>query len=1049
MKRTDIQSIMIIGSGPIVIGQACEFDYSGTQACKALREEGYRIILVNSNPATIMTDPQTADATYIEPLTLEGATKIIAKERPDALLPTLGGQTALNLAMELAGKGVLAEYGVEMIGASPEAIHKAEDRLEFKKAMETIGLRSARSKTAHSFDEAKSVSEQLGFPCVIRPAYTLGGSGGGIAFDYRQFEQIVRDGLRQSPITEVLIEESLLGWKEYEFEVMRDHKDNAIVVCSIENLDPMGIHTGDSITVAPAQTLTDKDYQRLRTASLDILREIGVNTGGSNVQFAINPKDGRMVVIEMNPRVSRSSALASKATGFPIAKFAAKLAIGMSLDEIQNDMTHETPACFEPTIDYVVTKIPRFNFEKFRGTEAVLGTAMKSVGEVMAIGRTFKESLQKALRSSETGRCGLQTSDPGSSLFDLKARLASPHPSRIDELARAFRMGLELKEAAQITGIDPWFLSQIEDLSLSIHELRNNKDEIRLAKEMGYSDRQLAASMDFADELSFRDYRKELGIIPTYKSVDTCAGEFAAHTPYYYSTYEATDEVEVSAKAKVIVLGGGPNRIGQGIEFDYCCVHAAEALGEMGYLSIMVNSNPETVSTDYDRADRLYFEPLTLEDVLNICDKEKPDGVIVQFGGQTPLILAPKLAEVGIKILGTSPDAIDRAESRDRFRDLLNKLGLKQPEGITIVNAEDASLAAETIGYPVVVRPSYVLGGAAMEVCHTEEELLNYIGKAKIVSPDHPILIDCFLENAIELDVDALADGKDCVIAGMMEHIEPCGIHSGDSACTLPPHSLSASMIRQIESATKSLALELGVCGLMNIQYATQGDHLYVIEVNPRGSRTVPFVSKATGLAWAKLATQVIMGKTLAELNLRLPKIGGYAVKEVTLPFKKFPSVDPALGPEMRSTGEVMGYDQDLSLAYFKAAESAGLVLPLEPSQGSVLVFADSVSYNEREALCESYRQLGMRVFRLTDGSVPMISGKVSLVIAIAGYLGTTIRKWALSQDIPIITTLGAAQMAARAIARKRQSSYQVHSLQELALRPKTELEQVDSQRSL
>ncbi len=937
-KRTDIKSILIIGAGPIVIGQACEFDYSGAQACKALREEGYRVILVNSNPATIMTDPAMADATYIEPIKWQTVAKIIEKERPDALLPTMGGQTALNCALDLEREGVLEKFGVEMIGANADTIDKAEDRSRFDKAMRSINLACPRSGIAHNMEEAYKVQSEVGFPCIIRPSFTMGGTGGGIAYNREEFEEICTRGLDLSPTKELLIDESLIGWKEFEMEVVRDKNDNCIIVCSIENFDPMGVHTGDSITVAPAQTLTDKEYQIMRDASLAVMREIGVVSGGSNVQFGIDPKDGRMVVIEMNPRVSRSSALASKATGFPIAKIAAKLAVGYTLDELDNDITGgRTPASFEPSIDYVVTKIPRFTFEKFPKADARLTTQMKSVGEVMAIGRTFQESLQKALRGLEVGVNGL---DP---ILDLKnpeaanilrRELTVPGADRIWYVADAMRFGMSRDEIYELTKIDHWFLVQMEDL---VHEAERLKTvglaEIDAAqmfklKRKGFSDARLAALLGVSEK-NIRSRRHQLNIFPVYKRVDTCAGEFATDTAYMYSTYEEECEANPSSREKIMILGGGPNRIGQGIEFDYCCVHAALAMREDGYETIMVNCNPETVSTDYDTSDRLYFEPVTLEDVLEIVRVEKPIGVIVQYGGQTPLKICRALEEAGVPIIGTSPDSIDRAEDRERFQQMVQRLGLLQPQNATARSEEEAITASKEIGYPLVVRPSYVLGGRAMEIVYDEEELKRYMREAVQVSNDSPVLLDHFLNSAIEVDVDAVCDGEIVVIGAIMQHIEQAGVHSGDSACSLPPYSLPAHIQDEIRDQVRRMALELGVLGLMNVQMAVQGEDIYVIEVNPRASRTVPFVSKCIGESLAKVAARVMAGKTLTELNFTKEIIPPFfSVKEAVFPFAKFPGVDTILGPEMKSTGEVMGVGDSFAEAFAKAQMGAGEVLP-------------------------------------------------------------------------------------------------------------------------
>ncbi len=988
-KRNDIKKILLIGSGPIVIGQACEFDYSGTQACKALREEGYKVVLVNSNPATIMTDPDIADATYIEPLTAEIIELIINKERPDALLPTMGGQTALNLAVELAEKGVLEKYSIELIGAKLPAIKKAEDRELFKEAMEKIGLEVPKSSNVGSVKDGLDAVEHIGFPVILRPSFTLGGTGGGIAYNMEEYTELLDKGLKLSPVHQVLVEESAIGWKEYELEVMRDTKDNVVIICSIENFDPMGIHTGDSITVAPAQTLTDKEYQRMRDAAIAIIREIGVDTGGSNIQFALNPENGRMVVIEMNPRVSRSSALASKATGFPIAKIAAKLAVGLTLDEIPNDITKETPASFEPAIDYVVTKIPRFAFEKFSQADPTLTTQMKSVGEVMSIGRTFKESLQKAMRSLEIGSHGFE--ELNISPAELKAKLKIPNAERLWYAAQALRNGMSVEEIYKITWIDPWFLNNIKqivemekEIKLSAVSSQLSGEMLRRAKEYGFSDRRIA-ELTGRTETEIRRLRNELGLRPVYKMVDTCAAEFAAYTPYMYSTYEkpfyilgsrgqgskgssekpsnprtlepsnpfVESEANPTNRKKVIILGSGPNRIGQGIEFDYCCVHAVFALKELGYETIMVNCNPETVSTDYDTADRLYFEPLTIEDVLNIIEVEKPEGVVVQFGGQTPLKLAVPLEKEGVKILGTSPDSIDRAEDRKRFKELLHKLNLKQADSDTAMSPEEAAAVAKKIGYPVMVRPSYVLGGRAMEIVYDEGSLLDYMKRAVKASPEHPVLIDKYLDGAVEVDVDAISDGVDVMVGGVMEHIEEAGIHSGDSACSLPPYSLKKSIVDEIKKQTKSLARDLNVIGLMNIQFAVKGDDIYIIEVNPRASRTIPYVSKATGVPLAKLAAKVMLGKTLKELGFTKEReIKHVAVKEAVFPFDRFSGVDIILGPEMKSTGEVMGIDEDFGTAYAKAQLSSSNRIP---TSGKIVI---SVRDEDKAGICDVVRQL-------------------------------------------------------------------------------------------
>ena len=1065
-KRTDIKTILLIGSGPIIIGQACEFDYSGTQACKALREEGYEVVLINSNPATIMTDPDMADRTYIEPLTVESVTEIIASEKPDALLPTLGGQTALNLALQLAENGALSRHNVQLIGASRKAIKKAEDRELFKDAMIAAGLEVPESAFASNDRDARQIADDIGFPLIIRPSGTLGGSGGGIASNMEELERACERGIDASPMNEVLVEQSVIGWKEYELEVMRDRNDNVVIVCSIENLDPMGIHTGDSITVAPAQTLTDREYQLMRDQAITVMREIGVDTGGSNIQFAIDPDDGRMVVIEMNPRVSRSSALASKATGFPIAKFAAKLAVGYTLDELANDITRETPACFEPTIDYVVTKIPRWAFEKFPTADPTLMTQMKSVGEAMAIGRTFKESLQKCIRSLEIDRFGLGADGKGSHYDRMPAdqlaqELQLPHPDRLFQLRSAMRAGITIEQLYEITGIDPWFLHQIRQIIEMQDELAAYRDPVapvdaearaagsplptdlmRRAKRDGFSDRQIAV-LTRTDDARVRQARIALGIRPVVKLVDTCAAEFEAFTPYYYMTYETENEHRSTDAKKVIILGAGPNRIGQGIEFDYCCVHAAFALSEDGYETIMVNSNPETVSTDYDTSDKLYFEPLTVEDVLNICDIENPYGVIMQFGGQTPLNLARPLAEHNVPILGTSSDSIDRAEDRERFKKLLDDLGCRQSDSDIATNLREATAAANAIGYPVVVRPSYVLGGRAMQIVYGDRTLEAYMAEAVEASPQHPILIDKFLEDAVEVDVDAVADGERCVIGGIMEHIEEAGIHSGDSACVLPAFSLAESELDQIREQTREIALELQVRGLLNIQYAIRNEQLYVLEVNPRASRTVPFVSKAIGVPLAKIAARVMVGQSLEELGftqeIEPPHM---AVKAPVFPFSKFAGVDTLLGPEMKSTGEVMGIDQHFGAAFAKAFIAAGHDLP---DRGTVFISVRNRDKRDAIFLAKRLDELGFdivatkgtaqvfsrcgvkteEISRLSDlsggrNAVDLIrDGRISLIIntPTAGEEPRedqlAIRREAVLYKVPCITTMSGAMVAA------------------------------------
>lgn len=1061
-KRTDIKTILIIGAGPIVIGQACEFDYSGAQACKALREEGYKVVLVNSNPATIMTDPNMADVTYIEPIEWRTVAKIIEKERPDAILPTMGGQTALNCALDLSKNGVLKKYGVELIGATEDAIDKAEDRGRFKDAMTKIGLNTPKSFVCHTFEEALTAQEQVGFPTLIRPSFTMGGSGGGIAYNRDEFMAICERGFEASPTHELLIEQSVLGWKEYEMEVVRDKADNCIIICSIENFDPMGVHTGDSITVAPAQTLTDKEYQIMRNASLAVLREIGVDTGGSNVQFAINPENGEMIVIEMNPRVSRSSALASKATGFPIAKVAAKLAVGYTLNELRNDITGGLiPASFEPTLDYVVTKIPRFAFEKFANADDRLTTQMKSVGEVMAMGRTFQESLQKALRGLETGICGfnLLSEEPEK----IRRELANPGPNRILYVADAFGAGFSLEEVHHYSKIDPWFLIQIQDLvqeELALEKKQFSdldRDELRRLKRKGFSDKRIA-QLTNVSEKAVRDYRRSLNVLPVYKRVDTCAAEFASDTAYLYSTYEEECESNPSDRKKVMILGGGPNRIGQGIEFDYCCVHASLALREAGYETIMVNCNPETVSTDFDTSDRLYFEPLTLEDVLEVVRVENPWGVIVHYGGQTPLKLANALHENGVNIIGTSADSIDAAEDRERFQRILNELNLKQPANRTARNAAEAVELANEVGYPLVVRPSYVLGGRAMQIVYNDEELNKYMREAVSVSDDSPILLDHFLNNAIEVDVDCICDGENVVIGGIMQHVEQAGIHSGDSACSLPAYSLSGEILDEIRRQTKEMAFALKVRGLMNVQFAVQNDVIYVLEVNPRASRTVPFVSKATGRPLAKIAARVMAGETLAELNA-LDEIipTKFFVKEAVFPFIKFPGVDTILGPEMRSTGEVMGVGETFAEAFFKAQLGAGERIPkigkvfmsvVDQDKATLLTIAKRFQ-EQGYGLCATFgtakflRDNGVAVQtinKVREGRPHIVdaikNGEIALIInTVSGEPEViadshSIRRTALQQRVPIQTTISGAYALVEGV--KHINEFDVYSVQEL-----------------
>ena len=1067
-KREDINKIMVIGSGPIVIGQAAEFDYSGSQACKALKEEGCRVVLVNSNPATIMTDPEMADRIYIEPLTPDIVAKIVERETPDAILPTLGGQTALNLAIQLEEMGILEEYGVKLIGANAEAIRKAEDRELFKQCMLKIGLEVPRSRSVYDVDSALEFAEEVGYPIIIRPAFTLGGTGGGVAYNKEELKEIVSKGLRLSLIGQVLVEESVIGWKEFELEVMRDLADNVVIICSIENFDPMGIHTGDSITVAPAQTLTDYEYQRMRDAAIAIIREIGVETGGSNIQFAINPENGRMVAIEMNPRVSRSSALASKATGFPIAKIAAKLAIGYTLDEIPNDITKETPASFEPAIDYVVVKVPRFAFDKFPTANQVLGTQMKSVGEVMAIGRTFEEALQKALRSLEIGRYGLgcDGKDKKVTKEEIIRKIRFPSHDRVFYIRYAFQQGFTVEEVYRLTQIDPWFLEKIKnivDFEEKLKELAKKykleeipKEILKEAKKLGFSDRQIAHIFG-TKEFEVRRIRKEKGIKPVYKMVDTCAAEFEAKTPYYYSSYEEENEAIPTKRKKVMILGSGPNRIGQGIEFDYCCVHAVLSAKEEGYETIMVNCNPETVSTDYDTSDRLYFEPITCEDVMNIYENERPEGVFVQFGGQTPLNISKDLEYCGARILGTSVDSIDIAEDRKRFDELLERLGIPRPKGGIAFSIEEAKKVAKEIGYPVLVRPSYVLGGRAMRIVYDEKMLEEVANEAIEVSEAKPILIDKFLEDAIEVEVDAICDGEEVFIPAIMEHIEEAGVHSGDAACVIPPISLSKEIMETIEEYTKKIALALKVVGLINVQYAVKDCIVYVLEANPRASRTVPFVSKVTGIPLAKIATKIALGKKLKDFNLKKPVLKHIAVKEAVFPFAKLPGVDVVLGPEMKSTGEVMGIDYDFGLAYYKAELAAGMRLPLE---GNVLLSVKDADKPKIVKIAKKFMELGFKIFA-TEGTAKylkqngigaelalkvsqgrpnvvdmIINGQIQLIINTpSGKKGKTegyeIRRAAVEYGVPYITTIPGAIAAAKAIEAIKKGEITVKSIHE------------------
>ncbi|PWU00336.1 MAG: carbamoyl phosphate synthase large subunit [Candidatus Melainabacteria bacterium] len=1070
-KRSDIKKILVLGAGPITIGQACEFDYSGTQACKALKDEGYKVVLVNSNPATIMTDPELADATYIEPVTAAFVREVIAKERPQALLPTMGGQTALNVSVELAESGVLNEFGVELIGANVEAIKLAEDRELFKKKMIEIGLDVPNSGVAHEISEVREIAAHIGFPIIIRPAFTLGGAGGGIAYNQEELDNIAQQGLNASPVNEILLEESVLGWKEIELEVMRDRLDNVVIICSIENFDPMGVHTGDSITVAPVQTLTDKEYQRLRDASIKIIRAVGVDTGGSNIQFGVNPDSGRIVVIEMNPRVSRSSALASKATGYPIAKIAAKLAVGLTLDEIANDITRTTPASFEPTVDYVVTKIPRFNFEKFRGADATLTTQMKSVGEVMAVGRTFQEATQKALRGLELQLSGFVSVDfrKNADFWEWRRRLAVPSHHRLTDIYGALEAGMSLDEIRELTKIDLWFLDNLAELFEANEWLKTNvknlkeldRATLQKYKRMGFGDLQIARALGVKEDDVFA-LRQKFKLVPVYKTIDTCAAEFCASTPYLYSTYDEESEVPPAEKPRVLILGGGPNRIGQGIEFDYCCVHASLALRDLGYEAVMVNSNPETVSTDYDVSSRLYFEPLTLEDVTNIAVEEQPIGIIVQLGGQTPLKLAKGLEARGFKILGTSCDSIDIAEDRSRFGKLAQKLGLRQPAGATANNPEEAIKAAQTVGYPVLVRPSYVLGGRSMEILYSQEELLRWLQNGFTAHSGMSILIDQFLEDAIEIDVDAISDGRATIIAGIMEHVEQAGIHSGDSTCVLPTQTIPLTIIEELRKATDDLARELKVVGLMNVQFALQKGMLYVLEVNPRASRTIPFVSKATGVPWAKLAASVMMGKSLSELGITPRLLPPHvSVKSVVIPFTRFPGAEISLGPEMRSTGEVMGIASQFGLAFAKAQLGAGQKLP---SQGRIFISVSDMHKNEIVPVAQSLYQLGFELVAtrgtagaIRSGGIPVImvnkvsegrpnlvdrikNGEIHLVINIPS--GRTardddqlIRRAAINYNVPVVTTISGARATASAIGALQAGSLTVSTLQDYHLK--------------